>query len=152
MSEKSQAIVRFIANLMPLYTSVPFQEQTCALCLLDGTIVAPVISGNIDPLDDDGWVMVYWQGSPDRKTEVSATLFASQAVLRYIELRSSGLPPDVFRKERDGLAEHFTHKTGAYLYFAEGWIDSENTARMKRWGAKVFGVLASVLAKHFGAL
>ncbi|GLQ87720.1 hypothetical protein [Dyella flagellata] len=95
--------------------------------------------------------MVYWQGSPDRKTEVSATLFASQAVLRYIELRSSGLPPDAFRRERDGLAEHFSYKTGASLYFAEGWMESENAATMKRWGAKVFGVLASVLAKHFGA-
>lgn len=151
MSEKSQAIVRFIASLLPLYTSVPFEEQTCALCLLDGTIVAPVIDVNVDPLDDDGWVAVYWQGDPDRKTEVSATLFASQAVLRYIELRSSGLPPDAFRTERDGIAGHFTHKTGAFLYFAEGWIESENTARVKRWRAKVFGMLASVLARHLGA-
>lgn len=152
MSEKSQAIVRFIANLLPLYTSVQFQERTCALCLLDGTIVAPVIDVNIDPLDDDGWVMIFWQGDPERKTEVSATLFASQAVLRYIELRSSGLPPDVFRKERDHLAEHFKHKTGASLYFAEGWIESENAALLKRWGAKIAGVMAGILAKHFGAL
>jgi len=151
MSEKSQAIVCFIANLLPLYTSVPFEERTCALCLLDGTIVAPIVNVDVDSLDDDGWVMIYWQGNPDRKTEMSATLFASQAVLRYIELRSAGLPPDTYRNERAGLAEHFNHKTGASLYFADGWIESENTAMMKRWGARVFGVLASVLAKHFGA-
>jgi len=150
MSEKSQAIVRFIGSLMPLYTNVPFQAQACALSLLDGTIIAPVIDADIDTLDDDGWVMVYWQGDPDRKTEVPAALVASHAVLRYIELRSAGLPSDVYRKERDMLAEHFTHKTGATLYFADGWIEPENVARMKRWGAKVFGVLASVLAKHLG--
>jgi hypothetical protein len=150
MSTKSQAIVCFIANLLPLYTNVQIEGQTCALSLLDGTIVAPLVDHDTDPSDDDGWVMVYWQGNPDRKSEVSAALFASHAVLRYIELRSAGLPADVFRNERDDLAEHFGHKTGASLYFAEGWVESESTVRMKRWGAKVFGVLANVLAKHFG--
>jgi hypothetical protein len=150
MSEKSKATVRFVSNLLPLYTRVELDGQTCALSLMDGTVVAPVIDPNIDPLDDDGWVTVYWQGSPERRTEVAATLFASQAVLRYIELRSAGLPSGTFREERDGLAEHFQHKTGSTLYFAEGWMESENTARVKKWGARAFGLLASVVTKHLG--
>ena len=60
MSEKSQAIVRFIANLLPLYTHVQLEGQTCALSLLDGTIVAPIVAPELDPLDDDGWLTVYW--------------------------------------------------------------------------------------------
>ncbi|RDD80381.1 hypothetical protein DVJ77_17225 [Dyella tabacisoli] len=79
-------------------------------------------------------------------------LFASQAVLRYIELRSAGLPPETFRSERDGLAQHFKFKTDTALYFAEGYVESENIARMKRWSAKVIGTVASVIAKHVGAL
>lgn len=150
MSAKSQAIVRFIGNLLPLYTQVELEGKTCALSLTDGTVVAPVIDPDLDPSDDDGWVNVYWQGNPDRRTEVAATLFASQAVLRYIELRSAGLPPDAFRREREDLAAHFTHKTGTSLYFAESWVESERTARIKKWQGKVLGVLASAAAKHFG--
>jgi len=150
MRTKSEAIVCFISNLLPLYTHVQVEGQTCALSLLDGTTVAPLVDHDTGLSDDDAWVMVYWQGNPDRKSEVSATLFASHAVLRYIELRSAGLPADAFRNERDRLSEHFGHKTGASLYFAEGWVEPESAVRMKRWGAKVFGVLASVLAKHFG--
>ncbi|RUL78761.1 hypothetical protein [Dyella choica] len=150
MSKKSQDIVGFIANLMPLYTHAAVDGQTCALSMLDGTLVAPIVDPNMDPLDDDGWLTVYWQGNPERRTEVSATIFASQAVLRYIELRSAGLPSDTFRSERDHLAEHFQFKTGATLYFAQGYVESENTARLKRWGGRIASGLASVVAKHFG--
>ena len=150
MSEKSQAIVRFIASLMPLYTHAQLEGTSCALSLLDGTIVAPIIDPELDPLDDDGWVTIYWQGNPNRRTEVSATLFASQAVLRYIELRSAGLPPDVFRSEREGLARHFEFKTGSTLYFAENYVESEKMARMKKWGGKIFIALAGVATKHLG--
>ena len=152
MSEKSQAIVRFIANLLPLYTHAEFEGRTCALSLLDGTIVAPVVIPDIDPLDDDGWLTVYWQGNPERRTEVSAPLFASQAVLRYIELRSAGLPPESYKYERERLAQHFEFKTGSVLYFAEGYVESENTAQMKKWGAKIFGTLAGVVVKHLTVL
>ncbi|WP_181300273.1 hypothetical protein [Rhodanobacter sp. PCA2] len=150
MSEKSQAIVRFIASLLPLYTHVQFEGKTCALSLTDGTIVVPVIDPDIDPVDDDGWLAVYWQGDSTRRTEVSATLFASQAVLRYIELRSAGLPSEAFRREREGLAEHFEFKTGATLYFAEGYVESEEMRQMKKWGGKIFGTLANVVTKHLG--
>lgn len=150
MSEKSQAIVRFIASLLPLYTHVQVEGNTCALSLVDGTVVAPVIDPDIDPADDDGWLTIYWQGDSARRTEVSAMMFASQAVLRYIELRSAGLPPGVLRHERESLAEHFEFKTGATLYFAEGYVESEETRQLKKWGGKIFGALAGVVAKHFG--
>ena len=150
MSEKSQAIVQFIASLLPLYTDVQVEGRTCALSLIDGTVVAPVIDPNIDPADDDGWLTIYWQGDSTRRTEVSATLYASQAVLRYIELRSAGLPPEAFRREREGLAQHFVFKTGATLYLAEGYVESAEMRRAKKWGGKILGTLASVVTKHLG--
>lgn len=150
MSEKSQAIVHFIASLLPLYTHVQSDGKACALSLIDGTVILPIIDPDLDPADDDGWLTIYWQGDPTRRADVSATLFASQAVLRYIELRSAGLPPDAFRREREGLAEHFEFKTGAILYFAQGYVESEQATQMKKWGGKIFGALASMLTKHLG--
>lgn len=148
MSQKSDDIVRFIANLSPLYTDTVVEGRTCALSLIDGTVVAPIVDPGIDPADDDGWVMVYWQGAPQRAVEVSGPLFASQAVLRYIELRSAGLPADVYRGERDGLAEHFEHKTGATLYFADGYVESETPGMARKIGGKVLGALGVALGKH----
>lgn len=150
MREKSEAIVHFIASLLPLYTHVQVEGKACALSLIDGTIVVPVIDPDIDPADDDGWLIIYWQGDSARRTEVSATLFASQAVLRYIELRSAGLPPEVFRREREGVEEHFEFKTCATLHFAEGYVESEEMVRMKKWGGRIFGTLARVVTKHLG--
>jgi len=150
VSEKSQAVVDFIASLMPLYTHVSVDGRSCALSLLDGTVVAPIVDPDLDPADDDGWLMVYWQGDSARRAEVSAPLFASQAVLRYIELRGAGLPAETFRGEREGLADHFEFKTGAHLYFAEGYVESQESRQIKKWGGKIFGTLLSVVTKHLG--
>jgi hypothetical protein len=152
MSQKSEEIVRFIANLLPLYINTVVEGRTCALSLIDGTVVAPIVDPDLDPLQDDGWIMVYWQGDPQRAAEVSGGLFASQAVLRYIELRGAGLPADVYRAERDGLAEHFKRKTGATLYLAEGYIESETRAMMRKLGGKLLGSVGAAVAKHLGGL
>lgn len=152
MSHKSEDIVRFIANLLPLYTNTEVDGRTCALSLTDGTVVAPIVASDLDPIDDDGWVMVYWQGDPKRATEVSGGFFASTAVLRYIELREAGLPAASYRAERDRLAEHFEHKTGATLYFAEGDIESRMSATVRTFGGKLFGSVAAAILKHLTGL
>jgi hypothetical protein len=152
MSQKSEAIVRFIANLLPLYTNTVVAGRTCALSLIDGTVIAPIIAPDLDPIDDDGWVMVYWQGDPHRATEVSGGFFASTAVLRYIELRGAGLPAASYRAERDGLAEHFKHKTGVTLYFAEGDIESRMSATVRTLGGKLFGSVAAAIVRHLTGL
>jgi hypothetical protein len=41
-----------------------------------------IVASDFDPLDDNDWITVYWQDNPERRTEVSATLFASHAVVR----------------------------------------------------------------------
>lgn len=152
MSQKSEDIVRFIANLLPLYTNTVMDGSTCALSLIDGTVVAPIFDADLDPIDDDGWVMVYWQGDPQRATEVSGSFFASQAVLRYIELRGSGLPPATYRAERDGLAEHFRNETGATLYFAEGDIESRMGTTARTLGGKLLGSVATATMRHLTGL
>ncbi|WP_052697725.1 hypothetical protein [Luteibacter yeojuensis] len=152
MSQKSEDIVRFVANLLPLYTNTEVDGRTCALSLIDGTVVAPIVDPDLDPIDDDGWVMVYWHGNPKRATEVSGAFFASQAVLRYIELREAGLPAGTYRAERDGLAEHFKHKTGANLYYAEGDIESRMSTTVRTLGGKLFGTVASTIIRHLTGL
>lgn len=152
MSLKSEEIVRFIASLLPLYTNTVVEGRICALSLIDGTVIAPIVDPDLDPVDDDGWVMVYWQGDPRRAVEVSGGFFASQAVLRYIELRGAGLPASTLRAERDGMAEHFQQKTGAALYFAEIGIESRMSATARKLGGKLLGSVAAAIVRHLTGL
>ncbi|MGA7437279.1 MAG: hypothetical protein WBW32_04020 [Luteibacter sp.] len=152
MSQKSEDIVRFIANLLPLYTNTVVEGHTCALSLMDGTVVAPINEPDLDPIDDDGWVMVYWQGDPQRAVAVSGGFFASQAVLRYIDLRGAGLPAEAYREERDGLAEHFQRKTGATLYFTEGYVEPQSLTLVRKLGGKLLGSVGAAVARHLTGL
>jgi hypothetical protein len=145
----SERIIGFIANLLPLYTGQEIDGRWCAVCLADGTVVAPVAQDGDDAEDDR--VVVYWQGDRTRRTEVQGALVAGQALLRYIELRGIGRSAEELRRERDGLAEHFEFKTGTSLYLAEGYEESD-LQRMLRTAVSKFGpafVLAAV-RKTFG--
>lgn len=148
-STQSEAIVGFIANLMPIYTGQKIDDSWCAVSLTDGTIIAPAPQAGDD--EDDDWVVVYWQGDRSRRTEVQGSLFAGQALLRYIELRGIGRSSDELRRERDGLAEHFAFKTGASIYLAEGYEDSE-LQRVLRKAASKFGpaFVVTAVRKAFG--
>jgi hypothetical protein len=149
MSTQSEAIVGFIANLLPLYTGQDIDGCWCAVSLTDGTVVAPVTQARDE--DEDDWVVVYWQGDRSRRTEVQGSLIAGQAVLRYIELRGVGRSSDELRRERDGLAEHFAFKTGTSLYLAEGYEESELQRMMRKAVAKLGpAVVAGLLRKAVG--
>ena len=41
---KSQKVVNFIANLIPLYIHENYEGKNCARSLTDGTLVLPVLS------------------------------------------------------------------------------------------------------------
>lgn len=149
MSTLSERIVGFIANLLPLYTVQEIDGRWCAVCLTDGTVVAPVTQGGDDAEDD--WAVVYWQGDRSRRTEVQGILVAGQALLRYIELRGIGRSAEELRRERDGLAEHFEFKTGTSLYLAEGYEESD-LQRMLRAAVSKFGpaFVVAAVRKTFG--
>ena len=148
MSTQSERIVGFIASLVPLYTGQYIYGRSCAVSLTDGTVIAPTAEARDDdeaddPNDDNDddeqdWVVVYWQGDQSRRTEVQGSLIAGQALLRYIELRGVGRSADELRLERDGLAEHFAFKTGASLYLAKAYEESE-LQRMLRKAVSKFG-------------
>ena len=59
MSEKSEAIVRFIANLMPLYQGERHDGDWCARSLTDGTLILPVDESAHE--EEEGWLRVRWQ-------------------------------------------------------------------------------------------
>jgi hypothetical protein len=147
MSTQSEAIVGFIANLLPLYSGEEIEGRKCAVSMVDGTVIAPVPVTEDD--DDQDWIVFRWQGDPNRTTEVMGSMFASQAVLRYVELRGVGRPAEELTAEREHLAQHFTFKTGASLYFAEGIKEPELLRAMRKAVSKLGpAVVLSLLKAH----
>lgn len=118
MTSKSAAIVGFIANLMPLYEGERVDDFWCARSLTDGTLILPVdeASAGVDGTEEDGWVRVRWQGDPGREIETGGSNIATLAVVRYVELHQVGQPAKRVTSEIEGLAQHFTFKTGCSLY------------------------------------
>ena len=114
MEGKSAAIVRFIANLMPLYDGEKVGEAWAARSLQDGTLLLPVDESEWD--EELGTVLVRWQGDPAREQQVEGTYLATLAVVRYVELHQLGQPVERVAAELEHLAQHFQFKTGAHLY------------------------------------
>ncbi|RDD80785.1 hypothetical protein DVJ77_15795 [Dyella tabacisoli] len=110
----SQRIVDFIAQLQPLYTYQHADGYECALSLIDGSLIMPLDESHAE--QEEGWVAVFWQGDSRRRSEVPGVHLASQAVLRYVELRGIGHEPVELGIERVRLAERFRHSTGMSLY------------------------------------
>lgn len=147
MSTQSEAIVGFIANLLPLYSGEEIEGRKCAVSMVDGTVIAPAPVTEDD--DEQDWVVIRWQGDANRTTEVIGSMFASQAVLRYIELRGVGWPTEELIAERERLADHFTFKTGASLYFAEGTKEPEVLRALRKAVSKLGpAVVLSLLKAH----
>jgi hypothetical protein len=107
----SQAIVDFIAHLLPLYVEEVSDGQRRARCLQDGTLVGT------SPEMGDEFVSVCWHGDPVRRSTVLATFMASIAVARYVELRYVAEGQRETRAEMAHLSQHFEHKTGETLAF-----------------------------------
>jgi hypothetical protein len=113
MSQLSQSIVNFIAQLLPLYTCQHADGHECALSLLDGTLILPVDESHA--AQEEGWVAVFWQGDGRRRSEVVGSQLASLAVCRHVELQGVGLTLAERAAQRAELAERFHRLTGLSL-------------------------------------
>lgn len=109
----SQAIVNFIANLLPLYIGEQVDGRLCARSMQDGSLVCA-----LDESDDE-MVTVLWQGDPSRSSTVPADYVASVAVARYVELRYLAERNKETCKEFERMARHYSFKTGSTLVFEE---------------------------------
>lgn len=115
MTSKSASIVRFIANLLPLYQGEHVEDVWCARSLTDGTLILPIDELAKGAEQEDGWVLVRWQGDSTRQTEVLGSRIATVALVRYIELRGQGQPEKLIASELKRMSLHFTVKTGCYV-------------------------------------
>lgn len=119
MSQKSAAIVSFIANLLPLYVGERHGEFWCARSLQDGTLIVPFDDGPDGDADDEGWVCVHWQGDQLRRAEVLGDWVATLAIERYVRLHAVGASEDDIAAEMWFMARHFEFKTGGGVYLPE---------------------------------
>lgn len=108
----SDRIVGFLAGLFPLYEHATVDGQSIAArSLVDGTLILPVEE---EEDNENGFVLVHWQGDSNRSAEVRGEFLASIAVTQYIELHAVATDKRT-RSEYEHLAQHFTHKTGGSL-------------------------------------
>lgn len=110
---QSEAIVGFIANLIPLYNGEHVDGVWCARALSDGTLILPLRGDD----EGDAFVTVRWQGDPLRTSQVLASLIATLAVGRYVEFHSMAKSSKETGAEMERLADHYRFKTGNSLHF-----------------------------------
>lgn len=113
MSQLSQSIVDFIANLHPLYTCQHADGHECALSLLDGSLILPVDETHAE--EEEGWVAVFWQGDSRRRSEVMGIELARVAAWRHVELHGADRAPGERADLRQQLAAQFHARTGLQL-------------------------------------
>ncbi|MCX7512160.1 hypothetical protein [Frateuria sp. STR12] len=149
MSEKSEAIVGFIANLMPLYQGERYDGDWCARSLTDGTLILPVDESGDE--EEEGWLRVRWQGDSSREQEVQGFLLASVALERYVRFHGTGFDEEALAGELGFMAEHFTFKTGCHVYLPQLPDPPSRLTKIAR-GALTMeqGVLVNVFSKVTG--
>ena len=146
MSNKSAAIVSFIANLTPLYLGERHENTWCARSLQDGTLILPYSAS--EDTENEGWIRVCWQGDRQRQTEVSGEAIAALALERFVRLHGTGVHEEAIAAELFFLAQHFTFKTGCYVYLPQLSQPPHPVVRaVRRMGE---GVLVNLLSKIAG--
>lgn len=113
MSQLSQSIVDFIAQLHPLYTSQFADGRECALSLLDGTLILPVDESSCEK--EEGWVAVFWQGDSLRCSEVPGAQLASVAIWRHLQSTGYSRSAEETLVQREQMMEQFHRCTGHLL-------------------------------------
>lgn len=114
---KSAAVVRFLANLAPLYTQEQCDGVWCARSLQDGTLVLPVDESDWD--EERGTVLVHWQGDPKRSGEIEGDHLVTLALERYVRLHGTGANEEAIAAELWYMARHFHIKTGCHVYLPQ---------------------------------
>lgn len=147
MSNRSTAIVGFIANLAPLYSGERHGDLWCARSLHDGTLISPFSPD--EDTEDEGWIRVSWQGDPLRRTEVLGADVTTLALERYVRLHCTGADEETIAAELYFMAQHFTFKTGCHAYLPQLKKPAHPAVRAgKRMGE---GVMVNLLSKVVGA-
>lgn len=114
---KSGSVVRFLANLLPLYTHEDRDGVWCARSLQDGTLVWPVDESDWD--EERGTVRVQWQGDTKRETFVDADYLVAVTLERYVRLHGVGQSEEAIAAELWFMARHFHFKTGCHVYLPQ---------------------------------
>ena len=127
--------VAFIANLIPLCTHEYVDGLLCARSLHDGSLIRPMKSEEPFEEDSDEWVTVWWQGDPNRSSDVLAGLLASKLICKFVQLQSVGKSAKQAKDLLEHLAAHYEHKTGqnVFLYTDEDSQFSEIVEGAKRY-------------------
>ncbi|MGY4515208.1 hypothetical protein [Lysobacter sp. HA18] len=150
MTEKSTAIVAFLASLLPLYDREQYEGADGARSLQDGTVILPVDESDWD--EERGTVRAHWQGDPRRESIVEGEMLAAIALERYVRLHGIGAPEEAIAAELWFMARHFHFKTGCTAYLPQlaeppsAWMRAGKTAM--EFGR---GILVNLLSKPFGA-
>jgi hypothetical protein len=147
MSGKSEAVVRFIASLLPLYDGECHEDLRCARSLTDGTLIIPIDESDSD--DEQGWVRVRWQGDPTREQETRGDMLASVALERYVRLHGAGYDEEAIAFELWYMAQHFHFKTGCDVYLPQL---REPPGRLHAAGRKALEMGQGLLVNFFSKL
>lgn len=149
MSAKSESVVRFIANLLPLYDGEGHDGLWCARSLTDGTLIFPVDESDWD--EERGTVKVWWQGDAKREQLTEGTFLITLALDRYVRLHGAGFSEEAIAGELWFMARHFNFKTGCRLYLPQL---PEPPSRLVKTGRAALrmgeGLLVNVLGKLSG--
>lgn len=147
---RSAAVVDFLANLLPLYTSEQLGGIRCARNLQDGSLVLPVDESDWD--DERGIVRVQWQGDPARETHVEGEFLVSVALDRYVRLHGTGFSEEAIAAELWFMARHFRFKTGCDPYLPQLPEPPHPVVRAGRTALRMGeGMLVNLLSKLAGA-
>lgn len=145
MSGKSEAVVGFIANLLPLYDGERHDDLWCARSLIDGTLILPIDDSHDD--DQLGWVRVRWQGDPAREQEARGDMLASVALERYVRLHGTGYDEEAIAGELWYMARHFHFKTACRIYLPQLREPPSITSRVLKHATEIGkGVLVNLIS------
>lgn len=150
MKGKSVEVVRFLANLMPLYDGEQHGALWCARSLHDGTLIAPIDESEWD--EERGRVRMHWHGDPARECEVEGELLVAVALERYVRLHGVGNTEEAIAAELWYMARHFHIKTGCMAYLPQLSEPPSSWAQARRTAAEFGkGILVNLMSKPFGA-
>lgn len=147
---RSEEIVRFIANLLPLYTHEIPDNVCFARSLTDGTLIKPIKFDDLDDNEQDK-VLVCWQGDENRTSVVQGDFFVTPILERYVRLHGVGHDEEAVAYELHFMANHYTFKTGGRLYLPQLPEPSHplirQTKKVLKFGQ---GTLITLFTKNIG--
>lgn len=109
MDNRSEKVVLFLSNLDTHFQGKWVDDKFCAERTTDGTLV---LCPEDSEAREQGHLVVYWQGDPNRKTVVLSQEFVREAIIDYVDRRSRVEIIDDINGEMDFLFRHFGFKTG----------------------------------------